>query len=72
MMIKIMNAHCLIFFLFNWTNNFPGPSVTVGVSLYVLSISRLSEVDMVIMHNTKKSSRKDTSVSFINYSVIFE
>ena len=59
------------YFPFNWTNNFPGPSVTVGVSLYVLSISRLSEVDMVIKHNTKKSSRKDTSVS-LNYSVIFE
>ena len=70
MMIMIMNAYCLVFFPFNWTNNFPGPSVTVGVSLYVLSISRLSEVDMV-MHNTKKSSRKDTSV-FFNYSVIFE
>ena len=37
-----------VFLLFHWTSN-AGPSVTVGVSLYVLSISRLSEVDMVMM-----------------------
>ena len=40
---------------------FTGPSVTVGVSMYVLSISRLSEVDMVMLAKpiiTKKNLSK--------------
>ena len=31
---------------------FAGIAVTVGVSMYVLSISRLSEVDMVMLTKT--------------------
>ena len=44
--------------------SFPGQSVTVGVSLYVLCLTSMSEVDMVIMkisHSNVWIPRKETA-----------
>ena len=44
-----------------------GRPVTVGVSAYVLSISSISEVDMVIQHSILNSMNLDEVLVHINY-----
>ena len=48
---------------------FAGIAVTVGVSMYVLSISRLSEVDMVMLTKTHLFKKKNTLFKFFFFFI---